>query len=178
MSKKPYRDDTIKESLLLVNRSAKVVKGGRRFSFSALVVAGDKNGRVGYSRRKAKEVADAREKASRNARKEVEKRKVPLYQDRTIHHDVFGRSGASRVIIRKAKPGTGIIAGGAMRAIFEMLGIKDVVAKSLGSSNVNNVIDATLNALSMLKTPKNLADKRDKKVSELFAVAHNNEIGE
>ncbi len=167
MSKKNYKEDNIKESLLAVKRVAKVVKGGRRFSFSALVVAGDKNGKVGYGRRKAKEVSDAREKASRVARKDVEKRKIPLYQDRTIHHDVFGRSGASRVILKRSKPGTGIIAGGPMRAILEMIGIKDIVAKSLGSSNVYNVIDATLNALAMLSTPRSIAERRDKKVNEI-----------
>jgi small subunit ribosomal protein S5 len=167
MSKKNYKEDNVKESLLAVKRVAKVVKGGRRFSFSALVVAGDKNGKVGYGRRKAKEVSDAREKASKVARKDVEKRKIPLYQDRTIHHDVFGRSGASRVILKRSKPGTGIIAGGPMRAILEMIGIKDIVAKSLGSSNVYNVIDATLNALAMLSTPRAIAERRDKKVNEI-----------
>jgi small subunit ribosomal protein S5 len=167
MSKKVYKEEVLKESLLAIKRVAKVVKGGRRFSFSALVVAGDKNGRVGYGRKKAKEVADAKEKASRAARKDIENTKIPLYQDRTIHHDVFGSSGASRVIIKRSKPGTGIIAGGPMRTIFEMLGIKDIVAKSFGSSNVYNVIDATLNALSMLSSPKGIAEKRDMKVSEI-----------
>ena len=103
MAKKNYKDDVIKESLLSVKRVAKVVKGGRRFSFSALVIAGDKNGKVGYGRRKAKEVADAREKASRTARKDLEKRKIPIYQDRTIHHDVYGKSGATSVILKRSK---------------------------------------------------------------------------
>jgi len=167
MSKKIHRDDAIKESLLSVKRVSKVVKGGRRFSFSALVVAGDKNGRVGYGRRKAKEVSDAREKASRTARKEIERLKIPIYQERTIHHDVFGSSGASKVMLKRSSPGTGIIAGGPMRAIFEAVGIKDIVAKSFGSSNIYNVIDATLNALSMLSSPREIAERRGKKVSEL-----------
>jgi small subunit ribosomal protein S5 len=171
MSKKIVKEDGLKESLLSVKRVAKVVKGGRRFSFSALVVAGDKNGRVGCGRKKAKEVSDAREKASKVAKKNVEKRKINLYQERTIHHDVFGRSGASSVLLKRSKPGTGIIAGGPMRAIFEMIGIKDIVAKSFGSSNVYNVIDATLNALSMLSTPRAIAEKRDKKVSEISIVS-------
>lgn len=162
MSKKSYKDDTVKESLLSVKRVAKVVKGGRRFSFSALVIAGDKNGRVGCGRKKAKEVADAREKASRSARKDLELRKIPIYQESTIHHDVFGKSGATSVILKRSKPGTGIIAGGPMRVIFEMLGIKDIVAKILGSSNVYNVIDATLKALSMLSNPKEIAERRGK----------------
>ncbi len=175
MSKKIYRDDVIKESLLSVKRVAKVVKGGRRFSFSALVIAGDKNGKVGYGRRKAKEVADAREKASRSARKDLEKRKIPLYEERTIHHDVFGKSGASRVIIRRCKPGTGIIAGGAVRTVLEMCGMKDVVAKSLGSRNVSNVIDATLKALAMLKNPRAVFDKRDKKINDDVSNAPSNQ---
>lgn len=167
MTKKIYREDVIKEALLSVKRVAKVVKGGRRFSFSALVVAGDKNGKVGYGRRKAKEVSDAREKASRTAKKDLERRRIPIYQDRTIHHDVFGKSGATSVILKRSKAGTGIIAGGPMRIIFEMIGIKDIVAKILGSSNVYNVISATLNALDMLSTPKVLADKRGKKITDL-----------
>jgi small subunit ribosomal protein S5 len=162
MSKKHHKDELIKESLLAVKRVAKVVKGGRRFSFSALVIAGDKNGSVGYGRKKAKEVSDAREKASRAARKDLEKRKFPIYQDGTIHHDVFGKSGATSVILKRSKPGTGIIAGGPMRVVFEMLGIKDIVAKILGSSNVYNVINATLKALSMLSDHKEIAKKRGK----------------
>jgi small subunit ribosomal protein S5 len=168
MAKKNYKEDAVKESLLTVKRVAKVAKGGRRFSFLAVVVAGDKNGRVGCGRRKAKEVSDAREKASKSARKDMEKRRIFLYQDRTIYHDVFGSSGASNVILKRCKSGTGIIAGGPMRAIFEMIGIKDIVAKSFGSSNIFNVIDATFNALSMLSTPKSIAEKRDKKISEIF----------
>jgi small subunit ribosomal protein S5 len=167
MLRKNYKEDAIKESLLSAKRVAKVVKGGRRFSFSALVIAGDKKGRVGYGRRKAKEVTDAREKASRVARKDLDGRKIPIYQERTIHHDVFGRFGATKVIIRRAKPGTGIIAGGAMRSVLDILGVKDVVAKVFGPSNVDNVIKATFNALSTLLTPRAIAEKRGKTVDEL-----------
>ena len=158
-------DENYTENLVHVGRVTKVVKGGRKFSFSACVVAGDKSGRVGYGHGKAKEVTEARGKASQAAKKSMIK--VPLYQGRTIHHDVYGHSGAAKVIIRKAKPGTGIIAGGAMRSIFESLGVHDVVAKSLGSSNVYAMIAATFDALSRLSSPKMVAQRRGKNISEI-----------
>ena len=158
-------DDAISLTLVGVSRVTKVVKGGRRFSFSACIVAGNKAGSVGCGHGKAKEVTEARAKASQAAKKAMIK--VPLYQGRTIHHDVYGRSGAAKVVLRKAKPGTGIIAGGAMRAIFESIGVHDIVAKSLGSSNVYSMISATFDALSKLSSPKMIAERRNKKISEL-----------
>jgi len=158
-------NDSLVDTLASVTRVAKVVKGGRRFSFSACVVVGDKQGRVGYGHGKAKEVAEARLKAAQAAKKYL--KNIPIYQDRTIHHDVFGKSGAGKVILRKAKPGTGIIAGGVMRTIFTNLGIHDIVAKSLGSSNVYLLIAATFDALSKLSYPKNIADRRGKRLDEI-----------
>ena len=149
-----------KEVLVTVNRTTKVVKGGRRFSFASVIVCGDGNGRVGYGLGKAKEVAESRAQASRMARAAMVY--VPLKDGgRTIFHDVFGKSGSGSVILRSAKPGSGIIAGGAMRAVFETLGVADVVAKSLGSSNVHNMIAATFDALRKLTTPKNVMEKRN-----------------
>lgn len=165
MSKAKKTGDSLTETLVDVNRVTKVVKGGRRFSFSACIVAGDKYGRVGYGHGKAKEVTEARAKATQEARKDMIR--VPLYQSRTIHHDVIGRSGAAKVILRRAKAGTGVIAGGAMRAIFDSLGVHDIVAKSLGSSNVYAMIAATFDALSQLSSPKNIAERRGKKINEL-----------
>lgn len=162
-------EDTIQETLVGVSRVTKVVKGGRRFSFAACVVAGSKNGTVGYGHGKAKEVAEARAKASQSAKKGM--LEVSLYQNRTIHHDVMGKSGAAKVVLRKAKPGTGIIAGGAMRAIFESLGVHDIVAKSLGSSNTYSMIAATFDALSKLSSPKNIAERREKNVGELLTIS-------
>ncbi len=169
MSKNNHKqtDENYTENLVHVGRVTKVVKGGRKFSFSACVVAGDKSGRVGYGHGKAKEVTEARGKASQAAKKAM--MKVPLYQGRTIHHDVYGHSGAAKVIIRKAKPGTGIIAGGAMRSIFESLGVHDIVAKSLGSSNVYAMIAATFDALSRLSSTKMVANRRGKNISEISA---------
>jgi small subunit ribosomal protein S5 len=151
--------------LVGVTRVTKVVKGGRKFSFAACVVAGDKSGTVGYGHGKAREVAEARTKASGAAKKSMVH--IPLYQGRTIHHDIIGKSGAARVLLRRAKPGTGIIAGGAMRAIFESLGVHDIVAKSLGSSNVYSMIAATFDALQRLSSPKSIADRRGKIITEL-----------
>ncbi len=162
---KSDKDEGFVEVLVDVSRVTKVVKGGRRFSFSACVISGDKQGSIGYGHGKAKEVTEARAKAAGSARKSMIK--IPLYQGRTIHHDVIGSSGASKVIIRRSKPGTGIIAGGPMRAIFESVGIHDVVAKSLGSANVYTLITATLNALSKLYTPKQIAAKRDLHIADL-----------
>lgn len=155
-----------KEVLVSVKRVAKVVKGGRRFGFSVVVVAGDSKGRVGYGLGKAKEVMEARTKASQAAKKNM--MRVYLKENRTIHHDIVGHSGAGRVLLRSAPAGTGIIAGGSMRAVFEMLGLHDVVAKSLGSSNVHNMIGATFDALKRLSSPKQIAERRSKKVSEIY----------
>ena len=129
------------EKLVSINRVAKVVKGGRRFGFAALVVVGDRKGRVGYGSGKAREVPEAIRKATEQARRGMIR--VPLREGRTLHHDIADRYGAGKVVMRAAKPGTGIIAGGPMRAIFEALGVQDVVAKSVGSSNPHNMIKAT-----------------------------------
>ena len=155
-----------KEVLVSVKRVAKVVKGGRRFGFSVVMVAGDGKGRVGYGLGKAKEVMEARTKASQAAKKDMIR--VYLKENRTIHHDIIGHSGAGRVLLRSAPAGTGIIAGGSMRAVCEMLGFHDVVAKSLGSSNVHNMIGATFDALNKLASPKQVAERRNKKIGEIY----------
>ena len=153
------------EHLVTINRVAKVVKGGRRFGFAAIMIVGDNKGRVGYGTGKAKEVPEAVRKASENAKNKMIR--VSLKDNRTLHHDVVGRYGAGKVILRSAAPGTGIIAGGAMRALFESLGIKDVVAKSMGTSNPHNVIRATMKALSKQNSPKHISMVRNKKISEI-----------
>ena len=160
MSKNSKSNDLIVEDLVHVNRVTKVVKGGRNFSFAAIVVVGDENGKVGYGNGKAKEVTEARAKATKDARGNMIS--VPLYQGRTIHHDIIGKSGAAKVILRRAAPGTGVIAGGPLRSIFGRLGVEDIVAKSLGSSNPNAMIAATFDALRNLRSPKNIADRRGK----------------
>ena len=147
------------DKLVSINRVAKVVKGGRRFGFSALVVVGDQRGRVGGGSGKAREVPEAIRKATEQARRRMVR--VPLREGRTLHHDVQGRFGAGKVIIRAAPPGTGIIAGGPMRAVFEMLGVKDVVAKSVGSSNPQNMVKATFDALGRCHSPRAVAAKRN-----------------
>ena len=154
------------EKLVGINRVAKVVKGGRRFGFAAIVVVGDSKGRVGYGAGKAREVPEAIRKATEQARRAMIR--VPLREGRTLHHDVIGRYGAGEVIIRAARPGTGIIAGGPMRAIFEALGVHDVVAKSVGTSNPHNMIKATFEALSRSVNPRNVAARRGRKVSEIL----------
>jgi small subunit ribosomal protein S5 len=154
------------EKLVSINRVAKVVKGGRRFGFAALVVVGDRKGRVGYGSGKAREVPEAIRKATEQARRSLVR--VPLREGRTLHHDIADRYGAGKVIIRAAKPGTGIIAGGPMRAIFEALGVQDVVAKSVGTSNPHNMIKATFQALSHVTSPRAVASRRGKKVSDLL----------
>ena len=136
------------EKLVAINRVAKVVKGGRRFGFSAIVVVGDGNGRAGYGLGKAREVPEAIRKATDQARKDMIR--VPLREGRTLHHDINGRYGAGRVSLRNAPPGTGIIAGGPMRAVFEALGVQDVVAKSIGTSNAHNMVKATFQALVLV----------------------------
>lgn len=153
------------DKLVSINRVAKVVKGGRRFGFAALVVVGDGKGRVGYGSGKAKEVSDAMRKAMDSAKKSMVR--VPLREGRTVHHDLYGRYGAGKVVIRTAPVGTGIIAGGPMRAVFEALGVQDVVAKSLGTSNPHNMLKATFQALETMKSPRAVAAKRSKKVGEI-----------
>ena len=155
----------LSEHLVTINRVAKVVKGGRRFGFAAIMIVGDNKGRVGIGTGKAKEVPEAVRKATENAKSKMIR--VHLKENRTIHHDTIGRFGAGKVILRTASPGTGIIAGGPMRALFESLGIKDVVAKSTGTSNPHNMLKATLNAFKMSESPKSIASKRSKKVNEI-----------
>ena len=156
------------EHLVTINRVAKVVKGGRRFGFAAIMIVGDNKGRVGYGTGKAKEVTEAVRKATENAKTKMVR--VHLKDNRTLHHDVVGRFGAGKVILRSAAPGTGIIAGGPMRALFESLGIKDVVAKSTGTSNPHNMLKATFDAFARSESPKSIAAKRSKKVSEIVSL--------
>ncbi len=155
------------ENLVSVNRVAKVVKGGRRFGFAAIVVVGNAQGKVGYGTGKAKEVPNAIQKATEEAKKNLFS--VSLKEGRTLHHDVIGKYGAGKVIIRTAPSGTGIIAGGAMRAIFDSLGVKDIVAKSIGSANPHNMIKATFNAFDNLASPKSVAERRSKKISDIVS---------
>ena len=155
------------EHLITINRVAKVVKGGRRFGFAAIMVVGDNKGKVGYGTGKAKEVPEAVRKATEDAKTKMIR--VHLKDNRTLHHDIVGRFGAGKVILRAAAPGTGIIAGGPMRALFESLGIKDIVAKSTGSSNPHNMIKATLDAFKKSESPKSAAAKRSKKISEIIS---------
>ncbi|RFB80850.1 30S ribosomal protein S5 [Methylovirgula sp. 4M-Z18] len=153
------------DRLVHINRVAKVVKGGRRFGFAALVVVGDQKGRVGFGHGKAREVPEAIRKATEAAKRALIR--VPLREGRTLHHDVAGRHGAGRVILRAAPAGTGIIAGGPMRAVFETLGMHDVVAKSQGSSNPYNMVRATFDALKQEDSPRTVAARRNLKVSTL-----------
>ncbi len=161
------RDSEFTDKLVHINRVAKTVKGGKRFGFAALVVVGDMKGRVGFGHGKAREVPEAIRKANEAARRSLVR--VHLREGRTLDHDGTGRHGAGRVIIRAAPPGTGIIAGGAMRAVFEMLGVQDVVAKSLGSSNPYNVVRATFDALVRQEAPRAVAQRRGKKPAEINA---------
>ncbi|NFV81797.1 30S ribosomal protein S5 [Magnetospirillum aberrantis] len=154
------------DKLVHINRVAKVVKGGRRFAFAALVVVGDGKGRVGYGSGKAREVPEAIRKATEQAKRNMIK--VALREGRTLHHDVNGHFGAGRVVLRAAPPGTGIIAGGPMRAVFETVGVADVVAKCLGTSNPHNMIKATFAALESLCSPRSIAAKRGKKVGDII----------
>ena len=154
------------EKLVSINRVAKVVKGGRRFGFAALVVAGDQKGRVGYGHGKAREVPEAIRKATEAAKRAMIR--VPLREGRTLHHDMSGTFGAGRVIVRAAPPGTGIIAGGPMRAVFETLGIADVVAKSIGTSNPYNMVKATFAALKNATSPRLIAARRGRSVNQVL----------
>ena len=174
IEKKMNKDEVeLIDKLVGINRVAKVVKGGRRFGFAALVVVGDARGKVGFGTGKAKEVPEAIKKATEDAKKKLIR--VPLKEGRTLHHDMKGHYGAGRVVLRSAPPGTGIIAGGPMRAVFETLGVQDVVAKSVGTSNPHNMIKATFNALNFMNSPRNIASKRGKKVSEVFGNKKNQE---
>jgi small subunit ribosomal protein S5 len=159
------QDGDLVDRLVNINRVAKVVKGGRRFGFSALVVVGDGKGRVGYGGGKAREVPEAVRKATEQAKRSLIR--VPLRQGRTLHHDIEGQFGAGHVVLRAAPAGTGIIAGGPMRAVFEALGVSDVVAKSLGTANPHNMIKATFAALSNMMSPRAVAAKRGKKVGDI-----------
>src|SRR6202051_3519040 len=154
------------EKLVSINRVAKVVKGGRRFGFAAIVVVGDGKGRAGYGSGKAREVPEAIRKATEQARRSMVR--VPLREGRTLHHDIIGHYGAGRVAVRAASEATGIIAGGPMRAIFEALGVRDVFAKSVGTSNPHNMIKATFEALTHVVSPRSVAARRGKKVSEIL----------
>ena len=157
------------DRLVAINRVSKTVKGGKRFGFAALVVVGDQRGRVGFGKGKAKEVPEAIRKATEQAKRGLIR--VPLRDGRTLHHDIEGRHGAGKVIMRTAVPGTGIIAGGPMRAVFEMLGVQDVVAKSQGSQNPYNMIRATIDGLQHEQSPRLVAQRRGKKVADILPKA-------
>ena len=159
------KNSDILEKLVHINRITKVVKGGRRFGFSALVVVGNQNGKIGVAHAKAKQVPDAIKKANELARRKLIQ--IPLREGRTIHHDIYGKDGAGKIKLRSAPKGTGIIAGGPVRAVCEVLGIKDIVAKSLGSSNAHNVVRACIKGLSRQLSPKNISLLRGKKISEI-----------
>ncbi len=165
------RDETpeFADRLVAINRVSKTVKGGKRFGFAALVVVGDQKGRVGFGKGKAKEVPEAIRKATEQAKRQMIR--VQLREGRTLHHDIDGRHGAGRVVMRQAPAGTGIIAGGPMRAIFEMLGVQDVVAKSLGSQNPYNMIRATMDGLQKESSPRSVAQRRGKKVADILPQA-------
>ena len=158
--------DELKDKLVTINRVAKVVKGGRRFSFAELVVVGDEKGRVGWGAGKAREVPEAIRKATERAKRTMIR--VPMREGRTLHHDVVGEFGAGRVVLRAAPAGTGIIAGGPMRAVFETLGMGDVVAKCLGSANPHNMVKATFAALQRCTSPRAVASRRGKKVADIL----------
>ena len=160
------KDSEFIDKLVHINRVAKVVKGGKRFGFAALVVVGDQKGRVGFGHGKAREVPEAVRKATESAKRTLIR--VPLREGRTLHHDIDGRWGAGKVTLRTAPPGTGIIAGGPMRAVFESVGMQDVVAKSKGSSNPYNMVRATFDALKKQVSPRSVASRRGKKVSEVL----------
>ena len=166
MNFKDKKKDDMLEKLVHINRITKVVKGGRRFGFSALVVVGNQAGKIGIAHAKSKQVPDAIKKANEVARRKLIH--IPLREGRTIHHDVYGKDGAGKIVLRGAPKGTGIIAGGPVRAVCEVLGIKDIVAKSMGTSNPHNVIRATMKALSKQYSPKHISTIRNKKISEII----------
>ena len=155
----------LKDKLVSINRITKVVKGGRRFAFAALVVVGNQAGTIGFGHAKAKQVPDAIKKATETARKNLIK--IPLKEGRTLHHDIVGKDGAGRVLLRAAPVGTGIIAGGAIRAVCEVLGIQDIVAKSLGSANTYNVLRACITGLRKQLSPKSISKIRGKNISDI-----------
>jgi len=165
------RDETpeFADRLVAINRVSKTTKGGKNFGFAALVVVGDQRGRVGFGKGKAKEVPEAIRKATEQAKRQMVR--VPLKEGRTLHHDVEGRHGAGRVVMRTAPEGTGIIAGGPMRAVFEMLGVKDVVSKSIGTQNPYNMIRATIDGLTKEASPRMVAQRRGKKVADILPKA-------
>ena len=166
MDFKNKNDDGILEKLVHINRITKVVKGGRRFGFSALVVVGNQAGKIGIAHAKAKQVPDAIKKANETARRVLIH--IPLREGRTIHHDVYGKDGAGKIVLRSSPKGTGIIAGGPVRSVCEVLGIKDIVAKSMGTSNPHNMIRATMKALLKQNSPKHIATIRNKKISDVI----------
>jgi small subunit ribosomal protein S5 len=163
--KREEEDNEFTDRLVHINRVAKTVKGGRNMSFAALVIVGDEKGRVGFGKGKAREVPEAIRKASEEAKKTMIR--VPLREGRTLHHDTRGRHGAGKIVLRSAPPGTGVIAGGPMRAVLECLGVQDVVGKSIGTSNPYNMVRATFDALKRMESPRTIANKRGKKVSEI-----------
>ena len=163
---RPEETPEFADRLVAINRVSKTVKGGKRFGFAALVVVGDQRGRVGFGKGKAKEVPEAIRKATEQAKRQMIR--VPLKDARTLHHDMEGRHGAGKVVMRAAVAGTGIIAGGPMRAVFEMLGLQDVVAKSIGSQNPYNMIRATMDGLAQEFSPRQVAARRGKKVAEIL----------
>ena len=173
-NKKEVKDELV-EKLVHVNRVAKTVKGGRTMSFAAVVVVGDQKGRIGFGSGKAAEGPEAIVKATNEAKKNMIR--IPLREGRTLHHDVSGRFGAGKVVLRTAPAGTGVIAGGPMRAVFEVLGVQDVVAKSLGSNNPYNMIKATFNALTSINSPRMIAAKRGKKVGDIVSRRENSVSG-
>ena len=166
---RPEETPEFADRLVAINRVSKTVMGGKRFGFAALVVVGDQRGRVGYGKGKAKEVPEAIRKATEQAKRQMIR--VPLRDGRTLHHDMEGRHGAGKVVMRTAVAGTGIIAGGPMRAVFEMLGLQDVVAKSIGSTNPYNMIRATIDGLKAETSPRQVAARRGKKVAEILRKA-------
>ena len=168
---KDQKDSDIKDKLVAINRVTKVVKGGRRFGFAALVVAGDESGKIGFGHGKAKEVPEAIKKATDSAKNGL--LRIPLREGRTLHHDIIGTHGSSKIVMRSAPSGTGIIAGGSVRAVFELLGVQDIVAKSVGSANPYNIIRAVMDGLKQQKSPKVIASRRSKKISDITSIRSN-----
>ena len=165
MEKRTEKSEYV-EKLVAINRITKVVKGGRRFGFAAIVVAGNQKGSIGIGQGKSKQVPDAIKKATEVAKRNMVK--IPLKDGRTLHHDVYGKNGSGRVLMRSAPTGTGIIAGGPIRSVFEALGVQDVVAKSIGTTNPHNMVRATFNALGQLDDIKKIAQRRGKQVTDLY----------